>query len=238
MAEWSKAPRSRQSKSPVKCNAVGSPAQVRTLLVSVRWVPGRVGRCVPANPACRRNRQKICWRMRMEANLELTVVRYEVYPRDNPSSFCIGFSIRHAHNNKTMYKDCLVPLSDNPSEDVLNEAWLAIKPCVEAWYDTVKDMALVVGSVFVPPAPADAADAPPAEALPVDAADALPVDAADAPLAEALPADALPVDAADAPLAEALPADAPLAEALPADAPPAEALPADAPLADAPPADD
>ena len=113
----------------------------------------------------------------MEGNIQLTVVRYEVYPADEPTAWCVGFSIRHTRTGKLAYRDCLLPfdqIAQSSAEDVvLDTAWHAVRTSTEQWYNSVKDTPVVIGSVFSPvvedPPPADppVEDPPPADP-PVD----------------------------------------------------------------------
>lgn len=98
----------------------------------------------------------------MEANIEITVVRYDMYPADQPTAWCVGFVIRHVAGDKTIYRDCLVPLSEGAADgQVLTDAWNALRPGVQEWYDAIKDRPVIVGTVFVPPPPPAAPDQQP-----------------------------------------------------------------------------
>lgn len=73
-------------------------------------------------------------------NFDTKVSRYELYPADEPTCYVVGFSITHKTNNKSMYQDTQVPLTDvsgKTDEEITDMGWLVLKESFKTWAASV-----------------------------------------------------------------------------------------------------
>lgn len=84
-------------------------------------------------------------------NYTVKIVRYELYPVNEPTSWCVGYSIVNNNNSYTMYVDTTVPLDKmKTNEDVLNDAWENVKSQVTAWVKTVQCKSSLLNCEYKP----------------------------------------------------------------------------------------
>lgn len=82
---------------------------------------------------------------------DIKVVRFELYPAEQPTCYCVGFS--ETYRNRTKYGDCQVPLSDasgKTDDEIAQLAWENIKESFQFWRDSVANVAPILGSAFTP----------------------------------------------------------------------------------------
>lgn len=71
--------------------------------------------------------------------MEITVVKFTLYPKDNPTGYAVGFNINTV-NGRSFYRDTLVPLeqaSGLEDDDIVEEAWSALKGGI---FDTLQQL--------------------------------------------------------------------------------------------------
>lgn len=88
------------------------------------------------------------------SNFTVVVARYELYPAEMPTSYCVGFTVSaNAAPSNTVYQDTRVTLADaegKTSEQITALAWEAVKNSIYSWSTGVYNRPPVLGSVFVP----------------------------------------------------------------------------------------
>lgn len=88
-------------------------------------------------------------------NYSVKVVRYDLYPADSPTCYCTGFQITNNNNNRTMYVDTQIPLTDltpETSDDnsIVQMGWNQVKDQVMAWATSIQNTSGVINSTFNP----------------------------------------------------------------------------------------
>ena len=84
---------------------------------------------------------------------KIIVSRYELYPRDEPTCYCVGFTVSCPKGQKTMYRDTQVTLEEanNMSEsNIVTTAYTAIKSDIDTWIETEMSKPCILGSEFIP----------------------------------------------------------------------------------------
>lgn len=85
----------------------------------------------------------------------IRVSRFEsLYPRDNPSSYVVGFSVTCKKNSKSTYADICIAYKEAEGmeeEQVVHLAWSRLESTFQTWLETIYEKSPVVGSIFVPP---------------------------------------------------------------------------------------
>lgn len=83
----------------------------------------------------------------------ITIVRYELYPKDDPTCYCVGFSIACPRSGRSMYRDTQVPLetaNTMTETEVAQEAYTHVKESFDQWMCDVASKPSLLGSQFVP----------------------------------------------------------------------------------------
>ncbi len=88
------------------------------------------------------------------SNFTVVVSRYEVYPVESPTSYCVGFTVSaNSAPSNTTYQDTRVSLADaegKTSGQITALAWDSVKNSLYAWATSVYNRPAVLGSVYVP----------------------------------------------------------------------------------------
>lgn len=83
------------------------------------------------------------------------VTRYEsTYPKDDPHSCVVGFSVTCNRNGKNTYSDIAIPYSDTQGkneEEIVAVAWDRLEDNFQQWLQSIYERSSVVGTVFTPP---------------------------------------------------------------------------------------
>jgi hypothetical protein len=85
-------------------------------------------------------------------NYEIKIVRFELYPRDEPTCYCVGFEGKAA-NGRLHYVDTQVLLTDAGGLDddgIVAKAWENVASGFEAHMAVLAAKSLIIGSVFIP----------------------------------------------------------------------------------------
>lgn len=87
-------------------------------------------------------------------NFTVVVARYELYPAESPTSYCVGFTVSaNAAPSNTTYQDTRIPLADaegKSSSQITALAWDAVKNSIYTWATGVYNRPPVLGTVYVP----------------------------------------------------------------------------------------
>jgi hypothetical protein len=86
-------------------------------------------------------------------NFTTTVARFEVFPKENPTCYVVGFTITHKGNLKTMYKDTQVPMADaagKSDQEIVELGWNVIKTEIVKWCEATITVSPVINTTFVP----------------------------------------------------------------------------------------
>ena len=83
---------------------------------------------------------------------EIRVVRFEIYPKDEPTCYCVGFSV--TCNNRHIYRDTQVPL-DQAAEcgcetEIAQKAYDTLKESLATWIQQAAQKPSILGQTFVP----------------------------------------------------------------------------------------
>jgi len=82
----------------------------------------------------------------------MTVSRFELYPKEEPTCYCVGFSI--TCNNQTIYRDTQVPLETAAGcgceTEIAQQAYDSLKDSIDAWVTEAASKPRLIGQVFVP----------------------------------------------------------------------------------------
>jgi hypothetical protein len=84
---------------------------------------------------------------------EMRVVRYELYPKDDPTCYCVGFRVACSRTQKEMYVDTQVPLNEASGlseHAVATKAYTNVKDQIEAWKCSLEERPSILGRTFVP----------------------------------------------------------------------------------------
>jgi hypothetical protein len=85
-------------------------------------------------------------------NSEIKVARYELYPADVPTCYCVGFAI--TANGRSSYIDTQVPLgstTNKTDEDIVALAYQQVGTNIQNWITATNAKPSVLGTVFTPP---------------------------------------------------------------------------------------
>jgi len=83
---------------------------------------------------------------------EIRIVRFELYPRESPTCYCVGFS--ESFRGRSKYGDCQVTLQDaagKTDDEISQLAWTQLAESFKCWRDAIADTSPIIGSTFVPP---------------------------------------------------------------------------------------
>lgn len=82
-------------------------------------------------------------------NIKVRVSRFELFPKDVPRDYKVGFVVTHTRNKSSRYFEGIVPISsiDNNlnEEEIAVIAWHSVKSQVCTWYKTTKG---IIGYTF------------------------------------------------------------------------------------------
>ena len=83
---------------------------------------------------------------------EIRVVRFELYPKDEPTCYCVGFSV--TCNNQHIYRDTQVSLDQAAlcgcETEIAQNAYDTLKDSLESWIQQASAKPAILGSTFVP----------------------------------------------------------------------------------------
>ena len=83
----------------------------------------------------------------------ITVTRYELYPKDEPTCYVVGFVVSCPSGQKTMYRDTQVPLDQaqgKTEQEIAQIAYTAVQESVDAWVCTEMTKPRILGTQFTP----------------------------------------------------------------------------------------
>jgi hypothetical protein len=83
---------------------------------------------------------------------EIRVVRFELYPRDEPTCYCVGFEGKTV-SGRQHYVDTQVPLADAKGLDeeaIAALAWENVKEAFTAQMEALAVKPSILGAVFTP----------------------------------------------------------------------------------------
>ena len=83
---------------------------------------------------------------------EVTISRFELYPREEPDSWVVGFTVTWP-GNRTQYVDTTVPLEEargKSDEEIADLAWERVKSTVETWDRQYSGKSPLVGQRYIP----------------------------------------------------------------------------------------
>jgi len=83
---------------------------------------------------------------------EVTISRFELYPREEPDSWVVGFTVTWP-GNRTQYVDTTVPLEEargKSDEEIADLAWERVKSTVETWDRQYSGKSPLVGRRYIP----------------------------------------------------------------------------------------
>jgi len=84
-------------------------------------------------------------------NFMTTIVRYEIYPASEPTSYVVGFNVVHNNNKLSYYIDTLVDINCSKCEkQICKLAWEKVKDIVFSWCEEACTKRSLLNSVFVP----------------------------------------------------------------------------------------
>jgi hypothetical protein len=96
-------------------------------------------------------------------NKDITITRYELFPKDIPTNMVVGFTVSLKNeeglpelpqNNTTFYVESYVS-KDLTQQEAINQAWLLVKDLVEIntekLINAAKQENTSVGQIFIPP---------------------------------------------------------------------------------------
>jgi len=82
-------------------------------------------------------------------NIKVRVSRFELFPKDIPYNYKVGFVVTHSRNKTSRYFEAVIPISsvdnDMNEEEIAVVAWDSIKHHVLTWYVNNKG---IVGYTF------------------------------------------------------------------------------------------
>jgi hypothetical protein len=82
----------------------------------------------------------------------IKVARFELYPAEEPTVYCVGFA--ETYRSRVKYADTQISLEDaagKSDEEIVNVAWTALESQFVAWRDQLANRSPLIGSLFVPP---------------------------------------------------------------------------------------
>jgi hypothetical protein len=83
----------------------------------------------------------------------ITITRYELYPKGEPTCYVVGFVVSCPTGQKTMYRDTQVPLDQaqgKTEQEIAQIAYSSLKESVDAWVCTEMAKPKILGSTFIP----------------------------------------------------------------------------------------
>lgn len=87
-------------------------------------------------------------------NFNIRVYRWELYPKERPTSWCIGFEMTKNVGSQVKTQDCTIStatLCNNTlCNDIMTAAWNSMKESFCSWASQVLTDATVINNVYVP----------------------------------------------------------------------------------------
>lgn len=87
-------------------------------------------------------------------NYSTQIARFEVYPPQEPKSWCVGFNITNNNNNEAMYIDTLVSVETfavtSAEQDIMNDAWDNVKDSIGNWANSKIGISSLLNTVYTP----------------------------------------------------------------------------------------
>jgi hypothetical protein len=88
------------------------------------------------------------------SNFDTIVNRFEVYPKNEPSSWCVGYYVTNQNNNEYLYVDTLVSVTTfaiiTAESDILNDAWDNLKDRIGDWANSKIDIPTLLNTDYIP----------------------------------------------------------------------------------------
>lgn len=86
------------------------------------------------------------------ANFTVKVVRYEVYPSDSPTCYCVGFIASSNSNKSQRYLDTQVAFTNIPhnssENDIVSLGWNTLQENFMSWAEPIYNKPAVIGTTF------------------------------------------------------------------------------------------
>ena len=83
---------------------------------------------------------------------EIRVARFELYPKESPTCYCVGFSV--TCNNQHIYRDTQVSLDQAAlcgcETEIAQHAYNDLKDSLESWIQQAAAKPAILGQAFVP----------------------------------------------------------------------------------------
>lgn len=90
----------------------------------------------------------------LNTNFSIRLARWELYPRERPSTWCVGLEITKTVGGKSKIMDCAIPFTSlcNNTQclDIVTAAWDVMKPSLCAWAAEVLPELNVVNTTYTP----------------------------------------------------------------------------------------
>lgn len=85
--------------------------------------------------------------------MKLIIAKFELYPTDNPEGFAVGYRV-HTNNNKSFYKDTVLPLErieGKTEEEILQLAWSEVGVEILSKVEELESTPPLLGTTWYPP---------------------------------------------------------------------------------------
>jgi hypothetical protein len=87
-----------------------------------------------------------------KANFNVKVVRYEVYPSESPTCYCVGFIASSNSNKSQRYLDTQVAFTNIPpnssENDIVSLGWNSLQENFMSWAEPIYNKPAVIGTTF------------------------------------------------------------------------------------------
>lgn len=87
-------------------------------------------------------------------NFTVRVCRWELYPKERPTSWCVGFEILKNADQQSKLTDCTISINtlcnNTLCQDIMTAAWNILKPTLCSWASQVFSDANVINTIYVP----------------------------------------------------------------------------------------
>jgi hypothetical protein len=84
--------------------------------------------------------------------MQVQIVKYELYPKDNPTGYAVGFNVKTSVRD--IYRDTIVSLNDIVSTDtevdIVSKAWAMLQTNILDEVNRLEGRPKVIGGVYVP----------------------------------------------------------------------------------------
>lgn len=84
-----------------------------------------------------------------KANFTVTIARYEVYPKEQPSCYCVGLILKHNEGKGEKYIDTQVPLTqtvDKTENEIVKLGFDNMQSVILDWATSIHNKPAIVGS--------------------------------------------------------------------------------------------